>query len=72
MSKIERYVHHGKTVAVQSRLRGQHREYCLCWLNCKKFKPGEHDNCLVAQAVYANCVAFNTVTPVFECPEYLR
>jgi hypothetical protein len=29
------------------------------------------ENCPIAQATYENCVRFNTVTPVFECPEFV-
>ena len=66
---IERYVHHGVEVAVQVQLRGKHREHCLCW-GCEKLKPGEADNCEIAQGLYEHCVKHNLVTPVYECPEF--
>ena len=69
--QIEQYEHHGATVSVQSELKGKHREHCLCYQGCAKFKPGTADNCHIAKALYANCVALNVVTPVWECPEYV-
>lgn len=66
---IERYVHHGKEVAVDSELKGKHRSHCLCF-TCGSFNPGKPDNCPIAQRVYETCVEFNLVTPVYECPEY--
>jgi hypothetical protein len=63
------YQHHGKMVWVRSSLQGQHWQHCLC-RNCAKFKPDDTGNCPIAQALYANCVKFNVVTPVFECPEF--
>ena len=29
---IERYDHHGKSVAVRTELKGKHREHCLCFV----------------------------------------
>ncbi len=68
--QIEKYVHHGAEVSVRADLKGKHREHCLCY-SCGKFKPGEADNCEIANAVYANCVQFNIVTPMWECPKYV-
>lgn len=67
---IEHYLHHGKEVAVLAHLRGTHRESCLCFRDCRFFKPGQVDNCEIAQAVYDNCVKFGVTTPVFECPKF--
>ena len=67
---IERYTHHGYDVAVQSHLRGRHREHCLCYQNCANFKPGTAEHCHIAQATYENCVKHGLTTPVFECPAY--
>lgn len=39
-AKTERYKHHGIEVAVQSHLKGKHREYCLCFQGCAKFPEG--------------------------------
>jgi hypothetical protein len=67
---VERYEHHGGEVWVRADLKGRHREHCLCYRGCPKFKPGEAENCEIADAVYQNCVTFNVVTPVWECPVY--
>jgi hypothetical protein len=70
ISSITQYQHHGAWVSVQSDLKGKHREHCLCYQGCKKFKPGEPDNCYIAEAILKNCVKFDLVTPVWECPGY--
>jgi hypothetical protein len=66
---VEQYLHHGKMVWVFKERKGQHRQHCLCFI-CFKFKPGQPDNCPIAQAVYENCVKFNLTTPMYECPEF--
>lgn len=67
---IEVYNHHGADVAVRSDLKGKHREHCLCFSGCGFFKPGTEGNCPIAQAIFDNCVKFNVVTPVWECPKF--
>jgi len=67
---VERYVHHGKEVAVLSEGRGKHRERCLCYQGCRFFKPGQIDNCPIAQKLYELCVEHNLTTPVVECATY--
>lgn len=69
MSKFEQYDHHGATVWVQPELKGKHRDHCLCMV-CDKLKPGQPDNCPIAQATYENCVKFGTVTPMWECGKF--
>ena len=64
-----KYKHHGVEVFVKRHLKGRHQEFCLCYC-CGKFKPGMENNCFIAQAVYKNCVVFNIVTPMWECPEF--
>jgi hypothetical protein len=66
----EKYEHHGRVVSVISSVKGKHREHCLCFNGCKKFKPSTTDNCRIAQAIFATCVKHSVVTPVFECPEF--
>ena len=67
---IVTYEHHGTTVFVDERLKGRHREHCLCF-RCENFKPGTPDNCPKAQRLYQLCVEENMTTPVFECPVYI-
>jgi hypothetical protein len=67
---VTQYEHHGALVSVQSLLKGRHREHCLCYQGCVRFKPGQPGNCEIAQALYENCVRFNIVTPVWECPKF--
>jgi hypothetical protein len=70
MTQVERYAHHGVEVSVVSAVKGQHRDHCLCF-TCERFNPDDsYTNCPIAKAVYANCVKFDLVTPVYECPKY--
>lgn len=69
MGELTRYEHHGKSVVVDKDLKGTHRSHCLCF-RCANFQPGTVDNCLIAQAVFANCVKFGLTTPVYECPDF--
>ena len=65
-----KYLHHGKTVWVRSDLVGKHRTACLCH-SCKKFFPDDRArNCSIANDIFANCVKYNLVRPVWECPYF--
>ena len=64
------YEHHETKVFVDERLKGKHRENCLCW-KCDSFKPGTPQNCPKAQKLYRICVDEGMTTPVFECPAYI-
>lgn len=69
---FELYKHHGEQpVWVRADLRDRHRDHCLCF-DCKRFHPGEPVNCPVAQAIYQNCLNYNLVTPVWECPRFVQ
>ena len=69
--KTERYLHHGSLVAVQTKLKGKHREHCLCF-GCKEFTADRRvANCNIANAVYALCVLQSLVLPVWECPDFV-
>jgi hypothetical protein len=65
----EQYNHHGKLVWVRSSLKGEYKEFCLCYA-CKRFHPNEDDNCLIAEENYALDKKYSLVTPVFECPVF--
>lgn len=68
---IERYKHHDREVAVQSDLKGKHREHCLCF-NYKNFDPdNREENCPIANMLYCFCVLTGLTTPVYECPEFV-
>jgi len=69
LPETETYLHHDGYVVVQKHLKGKHREHCLCWQGCNKFKPGK-DNCRKSNLLFAFCQAFNMTTPVWECPDY--
>jgi hypothetical protein len=66
---MKQYEHHGTLVWVREDLQGQHRAHCLCWA-CAKLRPGQAENCPIAQGLYEFDVAHNLVTPVFECPAF--
>ena len=69
--KYIKYVHHGKEVWVNAELKGLHREHCLCH-SCELLDIGEDrdKNCDVARAVFALCMEYNLVLPVFECSRF--
>jgi len=66
---IEKYIHHDAEVFVDSRLKGKHRDHCLCY-KCVRFQPGTEDNCIAAQTLYNLCCLQDMVTPVYECPSF--
>ena len=71
MSKIIKYEHHGSLVSVQEHLKGTHRDHCLCYQDCKYFRPetqGSH--CPRAQELFEYCVKYSMTIPVFECGKY--
>lgn len=70
MAEVEKYVHHGVEVSVLSKVKGQHRENCLCWSGCKFFKPDTEDNCELAKELYVYDCKYNMTTPVFECAKF--
>lgn len=69
-NQIEKYEHHGQLVTVRSDLKGKHREYCLCFRDCKYFHPSTIENCPIASALFTICCQHNVVTPVWECKLY--
>lgn len=67
---IERYNHHGNDVCVRRDLKGRHREHCLCY-DCDEFSGEDRvSNCPISNVVYAICVAFGIVSPIWECPKF--
>lgn len=68
--KIIKYNHHGVDVSVMEHLKGKHGESCLCFANCKYFKPNTPENCEIAQSNFELCLKFHITTPVYECPKY--
>jgi len=70
--ETERYEHHGVTVWVYSDLRGKHRRHCLCF-DCQSFYPDVPDmNCKIAEALFRFDRLNGLVTPVYECPEFIK
>ena len=58
--------------AIAQRLHLSRAEYirraeCLC-LNCGNLKPGQPDNCQIAQALFEVCVRENVALAVTRCP----
>jgi hypothetical protein len=70
MNKIIKYEHYNKNVSVQEHLKGLHKEHCLCYQNCKFFKPNMSENCSIAQGLYEFDIKNNVTTPVWECEKY--
>lgn len=71
--KFTRYEHQytgggSALVWVMTILKGKHREACLCY-SCERYKAGD---CPIAKAIFDNCVTYNVVTPVWECPDFVE
>ena len=73
---IIKYLHYGKNMSVREDLKGLHSKHCLCYENCKSFKPNtpgkidSTENCPIAQGLYEFDVKNNVTTPVWECEMY--
>ena len=68
---IIKYEHHDNIVCVQEHLEAKHKDHCLCFQGCVKFKPENvNNNCRIANKLYEFDKAFGLVTPVWECPEF--
>lgn len=69
---MTKYLHHGNEVYVDEKLKGRHREHCLCWQGCARFKLDgpRSENCFIANAIFQIDKNFGVTTPVFECPEF--
>ncbi len=59
--------HYGKRVFVNPTTEYIRRAECLC-LNCGNLKPGQPDNCQIAQALFEVCVRENVALAVTRCP----
>jgi hypothetical protein len=72
-NKVERYLHHDTSVYVIKKVKGKHRDHCLCW-TCGRFFPGDEENCLWANMLYTICRMKGgpLVTPVYECENYFK
>lgn len=69
---IEKYIHHGIEVSVDSKLKGKHKSYCLCH-NCKNldiYNP--ENNCTKANKLYELCKEEGILTVIFECPDFVE
>lgn len=60
-------MHYGKEVWVNPTTESLRRSECLC-LNCDNLKPGQSDNCHIAQSLYQICVTENIALAVTRCP----
>ena len=72
MLKVVKYNHHGVEVSTSLEYKGIYKQVCLCINGCKRFKPNTTENCEIAQANFENCVKFNTVQPITECPNFIQ
>jgi hypothetical protein len=74
--EVIKYTHEFKSdgakaeVFVQKDLQGKHKDHCLCYRGCKKFKPGKRGHCKIARKLFMLCIVHNMVTPVWECPYF--
>lgn len=59
--------HYGQEVWVNPTTESIRKEECLC-LNCGNLKPGQPDNCPIAQSFYEICVKKNVAMAITRCP----
>lgn len=59
--------HYGHDVWVNPTTEALRRSECLC-LNCDNLKPGQPDNCQIAQQLYQVCVSENVALTITRCP----
>ena len=73
-ARFVQYEHHGRKVWVERALKGDHRQFCLCY-NCQHFIPedeiDDYEQCPIAEKVYETCLEEGLVTPVWECPDFI-
>ena len=68
--QFEQYEHHGTEVWVDKKLKGKHREHCLCY-SCENLDTENLDNnCPIAKDLFKKCLEHKVVIPVFECPKF--
>ena len=60
-------VHYGHEVYVNPVTELMRKSECLC-LNCGNLKPGQPDNCHIAQELYQICVKRNVAFAITRCP----
>lgn len=60
-------IYFGQEVYVNPTTESLRESECLC-LNCGNLKPGQSDNCHIAQALYQICVKENVAFPITRCP----
>ena len=67
---VEFYNHHGAPTAVQTHLKGRHREHCLCYSCDRLCLSNWEENCFKANILYRICVALKLTIPVWECEDW--
>lgn len=65
--KARKEMHYEKEVWVNPTTESLRKDECLC-LNCNNLKPGQPDNCSIAQVFYKTCVKENVALLVTRCP----
>ena len=67
MDKPVKVISHGKEAWAHPLMDNLRQRECLC-LNCANLKPGQPDNCQIAQSYFAGCVKENVALAVTRCP----
>ena len=62
-------LHHEERVWVNPTTESLRRDECLC-LNCERLRPGEDDNCPMAQEFFEICKSFSVALMVTRCCEF--
>jgi hypothetical protein len=59
--------HYGREVWVNPVTESLRPTECLC-MNCNNLKPGQPDNCPIAQSLYEICVREGVALAITRCP----
>lgn len=68
---IEKYNHHKKEVSVVAEFKGKHRDLNVCQQGCSLFRPGESNNCAIAEMSFQLSKQVGIVT-VMECKDFTQ
>jgi len=69
--QLKKELHYGHEVWVNKTTEKLRRSECLC-LNCNNLKPGQSNNCQVAQSLYGICLKENIAMIITRCPNWKK
>lgn len=70
IGRLEQQTKYGIDVKVNSLMEQLRPSECLC-LNCASLRPGQADNCQIAERLYHICVGEHVALAVTRCPVFI-